>query len=68
MGLNYEITNLKLKSMVEKQAKEFGMTLDELILAYINRGLMSDNINQEVFWEVHSEKYMSVVNKALDVD
>ena len=54
--------------MVEKQAKEFGMTLDELILAYINRGLMSDNINQEVFWEVHSEKYMSVVNKALDVD
>ena len=29
---------------------------------------MSDNMNEDTFRELHSEKYMSVVNESLNVD
>lgn len=54
--------------MVESQAEKLGMTIDELIWGYVNRGLMSDNINEDTFRELHSEKYMSIINQSLDVD
>ena len=68
MEFHYEIRNQKLKKMVEKQAKKFKMTTDELIYAYVKRGLMSDGINKEKFKELHSEEYLSEVNNALNVD
>ena len=54
--------------MVEKQAQEYGMSVDELIWAYVNRGLLSDCINEDTFKRLHSDEYMSVINEALDVD
>ena len=49
--IDYEIKNKKLKKMVEKKAKELNMSVDDLIWGYVNRGLMSDNISDEVFWD-----------------
>lgn len=68
MDFHYQIKNKKLKKMVESQAGKLGMTIDELIWGYVNRGLMSDNINEDTFRELHSEKYMSIINQSLDVD
>lgn len=68
MEFHYEIKNQKLKKMVENKAREVGMSADELIWCYINRGLMSDNLNDEVFNELHSEKYLKEVNEALGID
>ena len=65
---HYEVKNEKLKKMVEKKAKELGMSTDRLILGYINRGLMDDNFSEEVFREVHSEKFLNEVNEALGLD
>ena len=48
MDFSYEINNKKLQKMVEKQAQEYGMSVDELIWAYVNRGLLSDCINEGV--------------------
>lgn len=52
--IDYEIKNKKLKKMVEKRAKELNMSVDDLIWGYVNRGLMSDNISDEVFWDNHT--------------
>ena len=68
MDFHFEIANKKLNAMVEKQAKNIGMDVDELIWAYINRGLMSDNLSEDTFNECHSEKYLCVINDALGVD
>lgn len=68
MEFTYEIKNQKLKKMVEKKAKEMHMSIDELIWGYINRGLMADNLNEDVFEEVHSQKFLMEVNDALGVD
>ena len=67
MEFSYEITNKKLRKRVEKKAKELNITIDELIWRYINRGLMSDNIDQEVFEDNHS-RFLKEVNESLDVD
>lgn len=68
MTFRYEIKNTKLKKMVESHAEKLGMTIDELIWGYVNRGLMSDNMNEDTFRELHSEKYMSIINESLNVD
>lgn len=68
MEISLELSNIKLKSMVEEQAKWFGMTFNELIWGYINRGLLSDSIGEDTFKKLHSDEYMAVVNDALDVD
>lgn len=44
------------------------MSIDELILGYINRGLMSDGLSDEVFNELHSNEYLSKVNETLGID
>ncbi len=68
MDFHYLIKNKKLKSMVEKKAEELQITADELIFSYIMRGLMNDSFSDEVFDELHSDKYMCEVNEALNLD
>lgn len=68
MDFEYEIKNVKLKKMVEKKAEELGISVDQLIYNYINRELMSDAINEDVFWRLHSKKHLDQVNDALNVD
>lgn len=41
------------------------MSVDELIWGYINRGLIDDNFDEEVFNKVHSEKFLKEVDNAL---
>ncbi len=40
MQITYEIKNQKLKKMVEKNANQLKIPVDQLILNYINRGVM----------------------------
>jgi hypothetical protein len=68
MDFHYEIENEKLKKMVEKKAKEWGMSVDRLIWGYINRGLMDDNFDEETFRKLHSNKFITEVNEALNID
>lgn len=68
MELDYEIKNEKLKKMVEDKADELGISVNQLISNYINRGLMSDGLNEDVFWRFHSEEYLKQVKDALNVD
>lgn len=68
MILGYEIKNEKLKKMVEDKADELNISVDQLISNYINRGLMSDGINEDVFWRLHSKEYLKQINDTLDVD
>ena len=68
MILGYEIKNNKLKKMVEDKAEELGISADQLISNYLNRGLMSDGLNEDVFWRLHSEEHLKEINDALNVD
>ena len=68
MDLEYEIKNEKLKKMVEKKAEELGISVGQLISNYINRELMSDAINEDVFWRLHSKEHLNHVNDTLNVD
>ncbi len=68
MILEYEIKNEKLKKMVEDKADELDISVDQLVSNYINRGLMSDAINEDVFWRLHSDEYLSQINDTLYVD
>lgn len=68
MEFHYEIKNEKLKEMVEKKAKELGISVDRLVWGYVNRGLMDDNFGEDVFREVHSEEFLNEVNEALGLD
>lgn len=65
--IDYEIKNKKLKKMVEKKAKELNMSVDDLIWGYVNRGLMSDNISDEVFWDNHT-RLIKEVNEKLGLE
>jgi hypothetical protein len=65
---HYEIRNKKLKALVEKKAQELGISVDQLIWGYINRGIMCDGLNERVFNENHSEKFLKEVNDALGLD
>lgn len=44
------------------------MSVDDLIWGYINRGLMSDNISEDVFKDNYSPKFLEEVNDALGLD
>ena len=67
MDFNFEIKNQKLKEMVEEKANELNIPVEELIWGYINRGLMSDNLNEEVFNHSHSKEFLDEVNDALGI-
>ena len=67
MDFNFEIKNQKLRKMVEEKASELNIPVEELIWGYINRGLMSDNLNEEVFNHSHSKEYLNEVNDALGI-
>lgn len=67
MDFHYDIKDEKLKRMVENKAQELGISVDELIWGYINRGLMSDNLNEGVFKENHSSDFLNEVNEALGI-
>lgn len=67
MDFNFEIKNKKLKEMVEEKANELNIPVEELIWGYINRGLMSDNLNEEVFNHSHSKEFLDEVNDALGI-
>ena len=68
MNFHYEIKNQKLNYLVEKKAREVSMSVDELIWAYINRGLLDDCVNDEVFEHSHSEEFLNEINKTLGLD
>ncbi|WP_292889045.1 hypothetical protein [Methanobrevibacter sp. UBA212] len=68
MDFHYEIKNKKLKELVEKKARETNRSVDEVIWGYINRGLMDDAIENEIFEHSHSKEFLNEVNDALGVD
>lgn len=53
---------------MKKKAKENHITVDQQIWAYINRGLMGDGWNEDVFKKLHSEKFLNDVSEALGFD
>ena len=68
MDFHYEIKNKTLRELVEKKARETNRSVDEVIWGYINRGLMDDAIENEVFEHSHSKEFLNEVNDALGVD
>lgn len=52
---------------MKKRAKELNMSVDDLIWGYVNRGLMSDNISDEVFWDNHT-RLIKEVNEKLGLE
>lgn len=68
MDFHYEIKNDMLKLLVEKKARELGISVDQLVWGYINRGIMCDDLNERAFNENHSEKFLKEVNDALGRD
>lgn len=68
MDFHYTIKNEKLKSLVENKARETNRTVNEVIWGYINRGLLDDTPEDEVFERLHSDEFLKEVNYALGVD
>lgn len=68
MELEYEIKDKRLKDLVEKKAEELHMSVGEVIWGYINRGLLSDDLGDEVFYHTHSEEFLNEVNEALGLE
>lgn len=68
MEFHFEIKDEKLRKLVEKKAEELGISVGELIWRYVNRGLMSDSINEDVFRKNHSEEFLREVDEALGLD
>lgn len=66
--IQYEIEDKKLRKLVEDKAKELHMSVGQLIWGYVNRGLMEDNMSEELFEENHSEAFLNEVNEALGLD
>jgi hypothetical protein len=44
------------------------MAVGQLIWGYINRGLMDDNLDEDIFNRVHSKEFLKEVNAALGID
>lgn len=65
MEYEYKIKNEKLKRMLEKKADEIGITVNQLIYNYINRGLLSDGLGEEVFLRLHSQEHLKEIDEAL---
>ena len=53
--------------LTEKKAEELHISVDQLIWNYVNRGLMEDNLDEDLFEEVHSEEYLNEVKQALGI-
>lgn len=68
MDFRYEIENEKLRNLIEKKADEMHMAVGQLIWGYINRGLMDDNLDEDIFNRVHSKEFLKEVNAALGID
>lgn len=68
MIFGYEFDNERLKMLVEKKAEELNISVDRLIWNYVNRGLMEDTIDEDLFREVHSEEYLTEVKEALGIE
>ncbi len=68
MIFDYEFENERLKMLTEKKAKELNISVDQVIWNYINRGLMEDNVDEGLFEEVHSKKYLTEVKRALGIE
>lgn len=68
MLFDYEFKNKKLKAWVEKEAEKYNTTVDDMIYCYINRELISDSLDEDTFYELHSKEYMDEVNSALNLD
>lgn len=68
MEFHYEIEDKKLYARVEKKAKELHTTVDELIWCYINRGLIDDGFNEDIFNKMHSKEYLTQIDEALGFD
>ena len=68
VGFTYVINNEKLRTMLDKKAMEFHMSIDELGWGYINRGLADDSFNDEILNKLHSEKYLKQINDALGLN
>ena len=49
MCVHYEFKNRKLKKLVEKKAEELDISVNRLVYNYINRGLMDDCRDEDVF-------------------
>ena len=54
--------------MVEKKANQLKIPVDQLILNYINRGVMGDGCNEDTFKKLHSCKFLKNVSEAWGVD
>lgn len=65
MYLDYEIKNEKLKRMVEDKAKKLKWSVDDLIWAYVNRGLMNDGLDEEKLKERHSNGFLEEINEIM---
>ena len=63
MIFDYEFDNERLKMLTEKKAKELNISVDQLIWNYINRGIMEDNIDEDLFEEVNSKKKLTEVKR-----
>ncbi len=68
MEVQYEIKNNKLKKLVEEKAKEEHTTVGNMIWRYVNRGLMSDGIGEDVMNHTHSKEFSREVNETLGLD
>ena len=67
MIFGYEFDNERLKMLAEKKAEELHISVDQLIWNYVNRGLMEDHLDEDLFEEVHSEEYLNEVKQALGI-
>ena len=65
MEFEYEIKNEKLNALVEKKAEELHTSVEDVIWSYINRGLVDDGFNDDIFNELHSKKYLFMIDEAL---
>lgn len=68
MTIQYEIKNEVLNDLIDNKAKELCIGVEKLIWCYINRGLMDDAFNIDVFNRLHSEEFLKEVNDALGLD
>jgi len=65
MYANYEIQNEKLKRLVEAKAKKLNKSVDELVWAYVNRGLMNDGFDEDRLEERHSSGFLEEINEIM---
>lgn len=65
MYADYEIQNEKLKKLVKAKAKKLNTSVDELVWAYVNKGLMNDGLNEDKLEEKHSSGFLEEINEIM---